>query len=57
MYLEHLKQQERFGLCIWSLKDRENCTTNASCSYKLTSKLCLVHLDVKLHQNRCGCCI
>ena len=52
MCLEILKQEERFGLRFWKLNDRKKGTTNVSSSYKLTSKLCLVYLEVKLQQNR-----
>ena len=57
MYLEALKQKEWFGLCFWSLHDTKKGTTNAFSSYKLTSKLCLLYLEVKLKQNKQGCCI
>ena len=50
MYLKFSMQQERFGLCFWNLNDREKGTTNAFNSYKLTSKLCLMHLQVKLQR-------
>ena len=29
MYLEVLKQEEKFGLCFWSLQDRKKGTTKA----------------------------
>ena len=29
MYLEALKQEEKFGLCCWRLNDKEKGTTNA----------------------------
>ena len=44
MYLKVLKQEKRFGLCFWRLKDREKGTTNAFTSYKLTGKLYLAYL-------------
>ena len=57
MYLEILKQEEKFSLRFWRLRDRKKDTINAFSSYKLTSKLYLVNLVVKLQQNRCDCCI
>ena len=56
MYLEILKQEEVFSLQFWSLNDMQKGTTNAFSIYKLTTKLCLDQLDVKLQQNRCGYC-
>ena len=54
MYLEILKQEERFDLRFWSLNNTEKGTTNAFSSYKLTSKHCYAYSDVKLQQDRCG---
>ena len=57
MYLEALKQEERFELFelrLRRLNERRKSTTNAFSSYKLRSKLCLVYLEVKQQQNRCG---
>ena len=51
---EVLKQEERFGLHFWSLNDKEKGMTNAFSSKKLTSKLCLVYLEIKLQQNKCA---
>ena len=48
MYVEILKQEETLGLCFLRLNDRKKNTTNAFSCYKLTSKLCLVYLEVKL---------
>ena len=48
MYLEVLNQEERFGLCFCRLNDRDKGTTNAFSSHKLTTKLCLVYLEVKI---------
>ena len=50
MYLEVLKQEEKFGLCFWSLHDRKKGTTKAFNSFKLTRKPFLVYLQVKLEQ-------
>ena len=55
MYLEVLKQEQRFGLRFWKLNDKEKGMTKIFRGKKLTSKLCLVHLQVKLQQNRCAC--
>ena len=52
MYLGVLKQEEKFGLCIWRLNGGEKSKTNAFNCYKLTSNLCMVYLDVKLQQDR-----
>ena len=57
MYLDLLKQPEMFGLSVWRLNDREKGMTNFFTNKKLTSKLCLVYLEVKLQQNRCNSCI
>ena len=57
MYLKVLKQEERFGLCFWTLNNRQKGTTNAFTSYKQKRKLYLVCLDVKLQQNKYSCCI
>ena len=57
MYLELLKQVERFRLCFSRLHNEEKDMNNAFSSYELTTKLCLVYLEVKLQQNRCSCCI
>ena len=48
MYLEVLKEEERFGLFLLMLNDRQKSMTNAFCSYKLTKKLCVVYLEIKL---------
>ena len=45
-----LKQEERFTLPFIRLKDREKCMTNIFSGYKLTSKLFLVYLEVKLQK-------
>ena len=54
MYLEILKQGETFCLRFWKLKDNRKGTTTTFSSYKLTRKLCLVYLDLKLQEDRCG---
>ena len=48
MYLEIFKLEERFGLCFWRLSDKKKGTTKTLGSYKVTSKLCVMYLDVKL---------
>ena len=55
MYLEVLKQEEKFGLRFWKLNQRQKGTTNAFRVKKLTNKLCLLYLEVKLQGNRCAC--
>ena len=55
MYLEIFKQEERCRLHFCRLHDRKKATTNAYSSYKLTSELFHVYLEVKLQQNTCGC--
>ena len=45
-----LKQEERFTLPFIRLKVREKCMTNIFSGYKLTSKLFLVYLEVKLQK-------
>ena len=57
MYLDLLKQPEMFGLSVCRLNDREKGMTNFFTNKKLTSKLCLVYLEVKLQQSRCNSCI
>ena len=52
MYLKVLKQQERFGLRSQRLNDRKKVRAKAFGSYKVTSKLCLVYLVVKLQHDR-----
>ena len=46
MYLEVLKQQERFSLCFWTLNDRNKDTTKAFSCSKLAGKLCMLYLEV-----------
>ena len=48
MYNDLLKQKERFGLPFSRLQNKEKGMANALSGYKLTSKLCLVYLEVKL---------
>ena len=50
MYFEVLKQKEKFGLHFWRLNKKEKGMANAFSRQKLTSKLCLVYLKVKLRQ-------
>ena len=57
MDLEFFKQKERFRLRFCRQHDRDNGTNNALSSYKLTRKVCLFYLELKLQENRCGCCI
>ena len=56
MHLDVLKQEEKFDLRFWTLKDKEKGMTNVFSGRKLTSKLCLVYLEVKLEKNKCSCC-
>ena len=51
MYLEVYKQEERFGLCYWSLNDREKGTTATLNSHKLTSKLYLLFSEIAVQEN------
>ena len=51
MYLEVLKQEERFRFCFCGLSNTEK-ETNNSLSSKLKSKLCLEYLEVKLDEVR-----
>ena len=48
MYLKVLKQQEMFGLRFCRLNGKQKGMTDALSSYKLTKKLCVVYLEVKL---------
>ena len=48
MYLQVLKETEKFGLCFSMLNERKKGTTNTFSSYKLSSKLYLVFLEIKL---------
>ena len=57
MHLEVLKEEEMFGLPFLGLNDKEKGLTNAFTCKKLTSKLYLVYLDVKLQENTCAHCI
>ena len=57
MYLEALKEEERFVLLFLRLNDKERAMNNAFSGYKLTSKLFLLYLEVKLQDKTCACCI
>ena len=57
MCLEDLKEEEWFHLRFWRLNNKEKGMNNAFSDYKLSSKLWLVYLEVKLRQTRCGFCI
>ena len=57
MYLEVLIQEERFRLCFWRVNDTNKNMTKAVSGSKLASKLYIVHLEVKVQQNRCSCSI
>ena len=46
MYLEVLKQEERFGLQFQRLNDKKKGMTQAFSSYKLTSEMCMVYLKL-----------
>ena len=55
MYLEALKQEERFHLRLWRISQTEKAMNNAFSSYNLTSELCLLYLETKLQQNKPSC--
>ena len=57
MYLEALKQEERFHLRFSSLNYKEKGINNVFGSYNVTSKLWLFYLEVKLQQHRWNSCI
>ena len=57
MYFKILKQKEMFGLSFSGLNKLEKGMSNGFSEMKLTSKLCLMYLHVKLQQNRCACYI
>ena len=46
-----------FGLHFLGLNEKERGITNAFNCKKLTRKLCVVYLQVKLQENTCACCI
>ena len=48
MYLDMLKQEERLRLRNWLLNNRRKSMTNVLSSYKVTKKLWVNFLDVKL---------
>ena len=52
--LKVLKQEEMFGFRFWRLKDRKKGMPNAISGKKLTSKMYLVYLHVKLTQYDCA---
>ena len=54
MYVEAFKKKEMFHLRFWRPNHRKKGMNYAFSSYKVTRKLCLVHLEIKLQQNRCG---
>ena len=54
MYLDVLKEEERYGWCSWRLNDSMKGTRDAFRGYKEKSKVCSFYLEVKLHQDRCG---
>ena len=49
-----MKEGKRFGLSFWKLHDTKRGTTKAFGSYKVTSKLCLIYLELQLQQDRRG---
>ena len=58
MCLEVLKKKkEKFGLRFLRLKEREKGITNVFMEKKLTRKLYLVHLEVKIQVITCASCI
>ena len=50
---EILKQQQMFYLRVWTLNHNEKGMNKAFSSYKLTSKLWMVYLEVTLQQSIC----
>ena len=52
MYLEVLKQEKKFAWHFLRLNDKKKCMTNAFRGKKLTTKLCVVYIQVKLQQSR-----
>ena len=54
MYLEVLKQQERLGLRFQRLNHGKKNRAKTFDTFKVTSKLCLVYLLVKLQHDRAG---
>ena len=52
MYLEVLKEEERYDCCFRRLNDSKKGTTDTSSGYKLTNKVRLVHIKVKIQQER-----
>ena len=54
MYLEVLKQEERYGWCFWRLNDRKKGTADAYSSYKQASMVYVVYLEVKLLEGSCA---
>ena len=53
MYIEILKQEERYSRCFRRLNDSKNGTADAYSGYKLTSTMCLVYLEVKVKEGNC----
>ena len=52
MYLEVLKQEERYGWCFRRLNDSRKGTYDAFSGYKLTSQVSVLSLEVKLQQKK-----
>ena len=52
MYLQPLKEQERFCLRFWRLHHGKKLTTNAFNSYKLTKNLCRFVFRLNCHKIR-----
>ena len=50
-----LKEKKRIGFRFGRLNNMEKGMTNAFSRKNLTSKLCVVYLQVKLQENRCTC--
>ena len=53
MHLEVPKEEEKLGLHFKRLNSKKKGMAHAVSSYKLTSKPCLMYLNVKLQQDRC----
>ena len=52
MYLEVLEHEERFNLQFQILNGYRKGIIQAFSSYKLTRKWCMIHLKIKLQQDR-----
>ena len=53
-YLQDLKREKRFRCCFRRLNAKKKGKAKTFGTYKLTRKLYLVYLEVKLQQHRSG---